>query len=69
MKMNDLEKDLAVANAKGAAFDEINKRMLANRILREDIFHSNQVPIPNGTGSFYTASQTETKQRTLKDEA
>lgn len=68
-KMTELERDLAVANAKGAAFDEINKRMLANRILREDIYHSNQVPIPTQHGGYMHASQTETKQRTVKDEA
>lgn len=54
--------------AKGGAFDEINKRLLANRILREDIYHSNQVPIPTQHGGYLTASQSETKQRTVKDE-
>lgn len=66
--MIELEKKVAVAEAVGKAHDTINQRMLANRIVREDIFHSNQVPIPNYTGSYSTASQTETKQRTVKDE-
>jgi hypothetical protein len=67
-KMAELEKEVAVSKAVGAAFDQINQRILSNRIIREDIYHSNQVPIPNNSsGGFYTASQTETKQRTVKE--
>lgn len=66
-EMTKLEQRVAVAEATGKAFDTINQRMLANRIVREDIYHSQQVPIPTG-GSYMTVSQTETKQHTVKDE-
>ena len=63
---------MAVANAKAAAFDTINQRMLANRIVREGIFHSQNIPIPmqgagGSSGYVSTHTQTETKERTIED--
>lgn len=67
--MTKLEKSLAVAEAKALAFDTINQRMLANRIMREEIQQSRQVPIAQGSGGYVsTYSQTESNSRSVREE-